>query len=107
MNKITLNKFLEDQEKLPIEQRLSSDRIKILKLAAKFADQVNRIEKTKCNHIWELIFIGRTFEGNTHIQIRQKILSPLSLLNAIYTDCPGIAIKCEKAILDILENESR
>ena len=105
MTKISLEKYLEEQEKINPEQRLSENRIHILKLAKKFADEVNRITKSPRNHVWELVFHGGTFDGNTHIQLRLNQLTPLGLLCAIASEKLSVAYKCEKAILKVLEQE--
>lgn len=100
MTKISLEDYLIQHELQPVDQRLSEEKIEILKLARKYADKVNKIVST---NKWELIFIGGTFEGDTVILLNRLQLTPLGLLNCL--DKLPIFHKCEQAVLNVMKDD--
>lgn len=85
---IKLQDFLKQQEELKKENRLSSEKIEVLKMASKFADDIYKDGK-----IWFFSFDEGVYQGSTIIRIPQIKLTPLALLNALDSiNWPGFKI---------------
>lgn len=107
---ISLEKFLQENEKLPVVQQISDHKIKILKLARKFAKKVDGYKGDR-NFVWTLSFDNGLSSGLFEVRISQNNLNELSLLNTLnnvnlnkvnFPEFKEIVSKCNEAINKVL-----
>lgn len=75
---MTLEQFLENQEKLPAEQKTSEKKILLLKIAAQQAYKIYLH-----NNTWFFEFDEGVYKGSTQYRIHKTKLTALSLLSVL------------------------